>query len=60
MRGVMLDGTVLAATAKKGDAYQFERLGYFVVDQDSRSGVNGLVFNRTLSLKAAKIVKKKK
>jgi glutaminyl-tRNA synthetase len=59
IRGVMLDGSILAATAKKGDAYQFERLGYFVVDKDSRGGANGLVFNRTLSLKAAKIVKKK-
>jgi glutaminyl-tRNA synthetase len=41
-----------------GDRYQFERLGYFCVDPDSRSGK--LVFNRTLALKDtwAKIEKK--
>ena len=53
-RGVMLDGSIIAATAKKGDAYQFERVGYFVVDPDSRFTANGLIFNRTLTLKAAK------
>jgi glutaminyl-tRNA synthetase len=41
-----------------GDRYQFERLGYFCVDPDSKSGK--LVFNRTLALKDtwAKIEKK--
>ncbi len=34
--------------AKAGDRYQFERLGYFCVDPDSKAG---LVFNRTASLK---------
>jgi glutaminyl-tRNA synthetase len=32
-----------------GTRYQFERLGYFCVDPDSREG--GLVFNRTVTLK---------
>ncbi|MGA8430606.1 MAG: glutamine--tRNA ligase/YqeY domain fusion protein [Candidatus Sulfotelmatobacter sp.] len=37
------------ANAKAGDRYQFERLGYFCVDLDSRPGK--LVFNRTVALK---------
>jgi glutaminyl-tRNA synthetase len=36
------------ATAKPGDRFQFERLGYFCVDLDSRPGA--LAFNRTVSL----------
>jgi glutaminyl-tRNA synthetase len=46
------------ATAKAGDRYQFERVGYFCADPDSRPG--RLVFNRTLPLKDtwAKIEKK--
>jgi glutaminyl-tRNA synthetase len=32
-----------------GDRVQFERLGYFSVDPDSRPGA--LVFNRTVSLR---------
>ena len=46
------------AEAKAGDRYQFERVGYFCVDPDSRPG--RLVFNRTLPLKDtwAKIEKK--
>ena len=36
-------------SAKPGERYQFERLGYFCVDPLSRSG--RLVFNRTVSLK---------
>jgi glutaminyl-tRNA synthetase len=36
------------ATAKPGDRFQFERLGYFCVDPDSRPGA--LAFNRTVSL----------
>ena len=35
--------------SKTGDRYQFERLGYFCVDPDSREGV--LVFNRTVPLR---------
>ena len=37
------------ATAKPGEAYQFERLGYFTVDPESAPGKP--VFNRTVSLK---------
>jgi glutaminyl-tRNA synthetase len=35
--------------AKPGDRFQFERLGYFCVDQDSKDG--NLVFNRTVTLR---------
>ena len=46
------------ADAKLGDPFQFERVGYFCLDPDSRPG--RLVFNRTLPLKDtwAKIEKK--
>ncbi|HKT23004.1 MAG TPA: glutamine--tRNA ligase/YqeY domain fusion protein [Terriglobales bacterium] len=37
------------ANAQIGIAYQFERLGYFCVDPDSKPGA--LVFNRTVALK---------
>jgi glutaminyl-tRNA synthetase len=37
------------ASARAGDRFQFERLGYFCVDPDSRDG--HLVFNRTVTLK---------
>ncbi|MBE0673058.1 MAG: glutamine--tRNA ligase/YqeY domain fusion protein [Bacteroidales bacterium] len=37
------------ATAAIGDRFQFQRLGYFCVDPDSRPGA--LVFNQTVSLK---------
>jgi len=37
------------ADAKPGDRVQFERLGYFVADDDSTTG--HLVFNRTVTLK---------
>jgi glutaminyl-tRNA synthetase len=45
-------------SAKPGDRFQFERVGYFCVDPDSAEGK--LVFNRTLPLKDtwAKIEKK--
>jgi glutaminyl-tRNA synthetase len=36
-------------TAKAGDKFQFQRLGYFCVDGDSREGA--LVFNQTVTLK---------
>jgi glutaminyl-tRNA synthetase len=39
------------AEARPGERFQFERLGYFCVDPDSRPG--GLVFNRTVTLKDA-------
>jgi glutaminyl-tRNA synthetase len=47
-------------TARPGDRYQFERLGYFCVDTDSKPG--RLVFNRTVALKDtwAKVEKKHK
>ena len=35
--------------AKEGDRFQFQRLGYFFVDKDSKPGA--LVFNRTVGLK---------
>lgn len=38
------------ASAAAGDRFQFERTGYFVVDEDSK-GSKGLVFNRTISLR---------
>ncbi|MCW5897054.1 MAG: glutamine--tRNA ligase/YqeY domain fusion protein [Bacteroidetes bacterium] len=37
------------AAAKPGDRFQFERLGYFCVDTDSKEGV--LNFNRTVTLR---------
>jgi|UniRef100_A0A7V6A464 glutaminyl-tRNA synthetase len=37
------------AGAKPGESFQFERLGYFCVDQDTRP--DSLVFNRTVTLK---------
>jgi glutaminyl-tRNA synthetase len=37
------------ASLSVGDRVQFERLGYFCVDPDSRDG--RLVFNRTVSLR---------
>ena len=48
------------SSAKPGDRYQFERLGYFCVDADSTP--DKLVFNRTVTLKDtwAKIEKKAK
>jgi glutaminyl-tRNA synthetase len=39
------------ATAAAGSRYQFERLGYFCVDPDSKAGAP--VFNRTVALKDA-------
>ena len=39
----------LAETAKVGDTFQFQRIGYFTVDQDSTE--DHLVFNRTIGLK---------
>jgi glutaminyl-tRNA synthetase len=47
IRGAKLEPS--AAVAAAGTRYQFERLGYFCVDPDSRPDVP--VFNRTVSLK---------
>ena len=48
------------AAAKPGDRYQFERLGYFCADLDSKPGA--LVFNRTVPLRDswAKVEKREK
>jgi glutaminyl-tRNA synthetase len=37
------------ADAQPGSTYQFERLGYFCADPDSKPGA--LVFNRTVTLR---------
>ena len=37
------------ASAKAGDSFQFQRIGYFCVDKDSTS--NKLVFNKTVGLR---------
>jgi glutaminyl-tRNA synthetase len=47
LRGCRIEPGVAAAAP--GTRYQFERLGYFCVDPDSRPGA--LVFNRTVGLK---------
>ena len=39
------------ASAAPGERFQFERVGYFIVDPDSASEGGGLVFNRTVTLK---------
>ncbi|HQH11193.1 MAG TPA: glutamine--tRNA ligase, partial [Candidatus Sumerlaeota bacterium] len=48
------------ANAAPGSRFQFERLGYFCVDADSKNGKP--VFNRTVTLKDewAKIAKSEK
>ncbi|ELP85004.1 glutaminyl-tRNA synthetase, putative [Entamoeba invadens IP1] len=40
------------AHTKPGDSYQFERVGFFCTDTDSKEGA--LVFNRTVELKVSK------
>ena len=47
LRGCKLEPGV--GTARAGERFQFERLGYFCVDPDSQPGA--LVFNRTVALK---------
>jgi glutaminyl-tRNA synthetase len=47
VRGAMVEPAL--AAAKPGERFQFERLGYFVMDPDSRPGAP--VFNRTVGLK---------
>ena len=47
LRTAKLERSLAGATA--GSRYQFERLGYFTVDPDSKPG--SLVFNRTVSLR---------
>ena len=45
--------------AQAGDAFQFERQGYFVADEDLHGSDNGLVFNRTVTLRDSWGKKKK-
>jgi glutaminyl-tRNA synthetase len=47
LTGCLAEPSVACATAPA--RYQFERLGYFCVDSDSKPGT--LVFNRTVSLR---------
>ena len=47
LRGCKLEPSLLAAAP--GGQFQFERLGYFCVDPDSKQGM--LVFNRTVALR---------
>ena len=47
VRGAKLEPGL--ADAVQGERFQFERLGYFAVDPDSRPGAP--VFNRTVSLR---------
>jgi glutaminyl-tRNA synthetase len=56
VRNAMLEPSLENANA--GERFQFERLGYFCVDPDSRPGAP--VFNRTVALKDtwAKVEKK--
>jgi glutaminyl-tRNA synthetase len=49
LRDVRLDPVL--KSAKAGETFQFERLGYFTVDQDSGVDGRGLVLNRTITLK---------
>ncbi len=49
LTGCRLEPSLAAATA--GEAYQFERVGYFTVDADSAPGAP--VFSRTVTLKDA-------
>jgi len=46
------------SSAKPGEHYQFERLGFFFVDPDSTPG--NIIFNRTMSLSAGRAKKMKK
>ena len=49
VRGAKLEPSLTGAPV--GSRYQFERLGYFCVDEDSKPGQ--LVFNRTVQLRDA-------
>jgi len=44
------------ASAKKGDSFQFQRLGYFNVDDDTTS--ENIVFNKTVGLRDSWVKKK--
>ena len=45
------------ATAPVGSRWQFERVGYFTVDEDTKPGV--LVMNRTITLRDTKVIEAK-
>lgn len=49
----LIEGSDLVRKSKIYDKFQFERLGFFSVDPDT-SDLQGLVFNRTLTLKEDK------
>ena len=49
LKKVTAMGEPALAAAKAGDRFQFERLGYFCADTDSRPGAP--VFNRTTTLR---------
>jgi len=44
------------ASAKKGDSFQFQRLGYFNVDDDTTS--ENIIFNKTVGLRDSWVKKK--
>ena len=48
IRGVKLE-PFIAENARKGEKFQFQRIGYFTPDYDSTS--ENLIFNRTIALK---------
>ena len=57
---VPVDAFLAAPGAHKvGDAFQFERLGFFVIDKDSDCAAGRYVFNQTVSLKESPAVKGK-
>ena len=51
VKGVKVEASL--ANAKPQDKFQFQKIGYFCADDDSRPGA--LVFNRTVSLKDNKV-----
>jgi glutaminyl-tRNA synthetase len=50
LKGCKLEPSL--ANAKPLEKFQFQRLGYFCVDYDSKEG--NLIFNKTVGLKAVK------
>ena len=52
MRGALVDESILKWQPRVEDHFQFERIGFFVVDKDSgNAGDGSLVFNLTVPLK---------
>jgi glutaminyl-tRNA synthetase len=54
----LIDSSLTGGSIKLWDKFQFERIGYFVADQDSDFNAGKLVFNKTVSLKEDVSVKK--